>query len=73
MAVSNWVYSGSDVVVAEGTTYGEHRDGPWRAGMPDWAAGRWCDVFEIRDFKSWRAPDAAGAAARPIATRRDRD
>ena len=50
----NWVFSGSDVVVAEGTSYGEHRDGPWRAGVPDWAAGRWCDVFEIRDFKIQR-------------------
>ena len=61
----NWVFSGSDVVVAEGTSYGEHRDGPWRAGVPDWAAGRWCDVFEIRDFKIQRCfiyldPDYAG-------------
>jgi hypothetical protein len=31
-------------VVAAGTSYGEHRDGRWRAGVPDWAAGRWCDV-----------------------------
>ena len=61
----NWVFSGSDVVVAEGTSFGEHRDGPWRAGVPDWAAGRWCDVFEIRDFKIQRCfiyldPDYAG-------------
>jgi hypothetical protein len=61
----NWVFSGSDVVVAEGTSYGEHQDGPWRAGVPDWAAGRWCDVFEIRDFKIQRCfiyldPDYAG-------------
>jgi hypothetical protein len=61
----NWVLSGSDVVVCEGTSHGEHRDGPWRAGLPDWAAGRWCDVFEIRDFLIQRAfiyldPDYAG-------------
>jgi hypothetical protein len=46
----NWVFSGGDTIVAEGTSYGEHQDGPWRAGVPDWGAGRWCDVFEIRDF-----------------------
>ncbi|MEV8614886.1 hypothetical protein AB0383_44495 [Amycolatopsis sp. NPDC051373] len=33
--------------------------------MPDWAAGRWCDVFEIRDWKIHRCfiyldPDYAG-------------
>jgi hypothetical protein len=61
----NWVFSGSDVVVCEGTSHGEHRDGPWRAGVPDWAAGRWCDVFEIRDFLIQRVfiyldPDYAG-------------
>lgn len=61
----NWVFSGIDVVVCEGTSHGEHRDGPWRAGVPDWAAGRWCDVFEIRDFKIQRVfiyldPDYAG-------------
>jgi SnoaL-like domain len=61
----NWVFSGSDVVVCEGTSHGEHRDGPWRAGVPDWGAGRWCDVFEIRDFLIQRAfiyldPDYAG-------------
>jgi pimeloyl-ACP methyl ester carboxylesterase len=50
----NWIFSGSDTLVAEGTSYGEHRDGPWRAGMPDWGAGRWCDVFEIRDWKIQR-------------------
>lgn len=45
----NWVFTG-DVVVAEGTSHGEHQDGPWRAGVPEWGAGRWCDVFEIRDW-----------------------
>lgn len=61
----NWVFSGSDVVVAEGTSEGQHRDGPWRAGAPEWSAGRWCDVFEIRDWKIQRCfiyldPDYAG-------------
>ena len=61
----NWIFSGSDVVVCEGTSHGEHKDGPWRAGVPEWAAGRWCDVFEIRDCKIQRCfiyldPDYAG-------------
>ena len=61
----NWVFSGGDTIVAEGTSYGEHQDGPWRAGVPEWGAGRWCDVFEIRDFKIQRCfiyldPDYAG-------------
>src|SRR5947209_12298694 len=61
----NWIFSGSDVVVCEGTSYGEHRDGPWRAGVPEWGAGRWCDVFEIRDWQIHRCfiyldPDYAG-------------
>jgi len=38
------------VVVCEGTSHGEHKDGRWRAGDPEWGAGRWCDVFEIRDW-----------------------
>jgi hypothetical protein len=61
----NWIFSGGDTIVAEGTSYGKHRDGPWRAGVPEWGAGRWCDVFEIRDFKIQRVfiyldPDYAG-------------
>lgn len=61
----NWIFSGSDMVVAEGTSEGVHRDGPWRAGNPEWTAGRWCDVFEIRDWKIHRCfiyldPDYAG-------------
>ena len=64
-ATFNWIFSGSDVVVCEGTSHGEHRDGPWRTGVPDWGAGRWCDVFEIRDWKIQRCfiyldPDYAG-------------
>jgi ketosteroid isomerase-like protein len=61
----NWIFSGSDVVVCEGTSEGQHRDGSWRAGDPEWSAGRWCDVFEIRDWKIHRCfiyldPDYAG-------------
>lgn len=61
----NWIFSRSDLVVVEGTSHGEHADGPWRAGVPEWAAGRWCDVFEIRDWKIHRCfiyldPDYAG-------------
>lgn len=53
-AALTWILSGSDMLAVEGTSYGEHRDGPWRAGVPEWAAGRWCDVFEIRDWKIQR-------------------
>jgi hypothetical protein len=61
----NWICSGGDVIVCEGTSHGEHADGPWRAGDPDWGAGRWCDVFEIRDGLIRRCfiyldPDYAG-------------
>lgn len=53
-ALFNWIFSGGDTLVCEGTSHGEHQDGPWRAGVPEWAAGRWCDVFEIRDWKIQR-------------------
>ena len=61
----NWIFSGSHTSVAEEPSYGEHQDGPWRADVPDWGAGRWCDVFEIRDFLIHRCfiyldPDYAG-------------
>lgn len=61
----NWIFSGSDLVVAEGTSHGQHRDGPWRAASPEWGGGRWCDVFEIRDWQIQRVfiyldPDYAG-------------
>ena len=60
----NWVIAG-DMVVCEGTSHGEHQDGPWRAGVPESGAGRWCDVFEIRDWLIQRCfiyldPDYAG-------------
>ena len=54
-----------DLVVVEGTTHGTTATGvDWRAGVTH--AGRWCDVFEIRDFKIQRCyvyldPDYAGA------------
>jgi hypothetical protein len=62
-ATFNWVMTGGDTFACEGTSYGEHRDGAWRAGLTH--AGRWCDVFEIRDFLIQRCfiyldPDYAG-------------
>jgi ketosteroid isomerase-like protein len=54
-----------DLVVVEGTTDGTTATGvDWRAGVTH--AGRWCDVFEIRDLKIQRCygyldPDYAGA------------
>jgi hypothetical protein len=59
----NWIMGGGDTFACEGTSYGEHRDGPWRAGVTH--AGRWCDVFEVRDFLIQRCfiyldPDYAG-------------
>lgn len=61
----NWIFSGGDTIVCEGTSEGEHKDGPWRVGDPDWGAGRFCVVFEIRDNLIQRAfiyldPDYAG-------------
>ena len=50
----NWIMTGGDTFACEGTSHGEHNDGPWRAGDPDSGAGRWCDVFEVRDFKIQR-------------------
>jgi hypothetical protein len=50
----NWIMSGTDTFVCEGTSHGEHVDGEWRAGVPEWGAGRWCDVFEVRDWKIQR-------------------
>ena len=63
--------TGSDTFACEGTSHGEHQDGPWRAGVPEWAAGRWCDVFEVRDWLIQRCfiyldPDYAGEGHRPL-------
>jgi len=54
----NWIFSGGDAIVCEGTSHGEHADGPWHEG-------RWCDVFEIRGGLIQRCfiyldPDYAG-------------
>jgi translation initiation factor IF-1 len=52
MAYVNVVQQG-DTVVVEGTSYGATKSGiEWRAGVTH--AGRWCDVFEIRNFKIQR-------------------
>ena len=60
----NWVMTHTDLFACEGTSYGEHQDGSWRAGITH--AGRWCDVFEVRDFLIQRVfiyldPDDAGS------------
>jgi hypothetical protein len=62
-AMFNFIMTGGDVFACEGTSYGVHQDGPWRAGVTH--AGRWCDVFEVRDFLIQRCfiyldPDYAG-------------
>ena len=59
----NWIMTGTDLFACEGTSAGEHVDGAWRAGVTH--AGRWCDVFEVRDFLIQRCfiyldPDYAG-------------
>jgi SnoaL-like domain len=59
----NWIMTGGDLFACEGTSYGTHRDGEWRAGVTH--SGRWCDVFEVRDFLIQRVfiyldPDYAG-------------
>ena len=61
-----------DVVVVEGTTNGTTATGvDWRAGVTH--AGRWCDVFEIRDFKIQRCyvypdPDYASCGYGAVST-----
>jgi len=63
-AYFNYIIQGDHVVV-EGTSSGVTADGTeWRAGVTH--AGRWCDVFEVHDFKIQRLyvyldPDYAGA------------
>jgi ketosteroid isomerase-like protein len=53
-----WTTSGEGRIAVEGTSSGEHVDGPW-------VGARWCDVFEIKGGKIQRAfvyldPDYAG-------------
>ncbi len=60
-----WYMTGTDKFAVEGTSSGEHRDGPWAADTPKWGAGRFCDTFELRDGKISRLyiyldPDYAG-------------
>ncbi|MDP3264597.1 MAG: nuclear transport factor 2 family protein [Tabrizicola sp.] len=60
-----WYMNGSDSFAVEGTSEGEHRDGPWDADTPKWAAGRFCDCFTVKDGKITRLfiyldPDYAG-------------
>ena len=62
-ATFNWIMTGTDTFAVEGTSFGEYKDGPWRAGVSH--AGRWCDGFEVRDFLIQRCfiyldPDYAG-------------
>ena len=63
-AYFNYIIQG-DTVVVEGTSSGKTAEGvEWRAGATH--AGRWCDVFEIRNFLIQRCfiyldPDYAGA------------
>jgi hypothetical protein len=62
-ATFNWIMTGGDLFACEGTSSGEHQDGSWWAGITH--AGRWCDVFEVRDFLIHRVfiyldPDYAG-------------
>jgi hypothetical protein len=59
----NWIMTGTDLFAVEGTSAGAHQEGPWRAGVNH--GGRWCDVFEVRDFLIQRCfiyldPDYAG-------------
>jgi ketosteroid isomerase-like protein len=60
-----WYMNGTDSFAVEGTSEGEHRDGPWMADQPKWGAGRWCDCFTVKDGKITRLfiyldPDYAG-------------
>ena len=62
-AMFNFIMTGTDTFAVEGTSAGEHEEGPWRAGVSH--SGRWCDVFEVRDFLIQRCfiyldPDYAG-------------
>jgi len=64
-SIVHYIMTGTDIFAIEGTTNGVHKDGPWSVGDPEWSAGRWCDVFEVRDWKIQRCfiyldPDYAG-------------
>jgi hypothetical protein len=77
-ATFNWIMTGTDTFAVEGTSAGRHVDGTWRAGVTH--AGRWCDVFEVRDWLIQRCfiyldPDYAGldTARYPWLSAGDRD
>lgn len=60
-----WHMNGTDSFSVEGTSEGQHRDGPWLADHPKWGAGRWCDCFTVKNGKITRLyiyldPDYAG-------------
>jgi SnoaL-like domain len=60
-----WYMNGTDSFAVEGTSEGEHRDGPWVADQPKWGAGRFCDCFTVSGGKITRLfiyldPDYAG-------------
>lgn len=60
-----WHMNGTDSFSVEGTSEGQHRDGPWMADQPKWGAGRWCDCFTVKNGKITRLyiyldPDYAG-------------
>ena len=51
-ATFNWIMTGTDVFAVEGTSAGEHKDGPWRAGV---VARR----PVVRRVRGARLPDSA--------------
>ena len=60
-----WLLNGTDSFAVEGTSEGEHRDGPWVVDTPKWGAGRFCDCFTVKDGKItslyiYLDPDYAG-------------
>lgn len=60
-----WHMTGTERFAVEGTSRGEHRDGPWDVAGPTWGAGRFCDCFTVRDGLIHRLfiyldPDYAG-------------
>ena len=66
----NCIFSGSDLVVCEGTSEGEHNEGPWRAGVPDTApaAGATCSRSAIGRLS---AASSISIRTMPAKARRD--
>ena len=63
----NWIF-GSDLVVCEGTSHGEHKDGPWRAGVPEWRPGAGATCSRSATGRS----SAASSTSTPITRQRHR-